>query len=55
MSANSDDESLDALRLRMLAVGDQLAAELARENRLSRRAFKHPDDAAVVKQWHDSR
>jgi len=52
---NGCDESVDDLCLTMLAVGDQLAAALAREHRLSRRGYKHPDDLTVLNEWKDSR
>jgi hypothetical protein len=49
------DESVDALRRLMLAVGEQLIAELVREDKLSERGFKHPDDATILKEWKESR
>ena len=59
MGATGGDESVDALRLRMLAVGQQLIAELAREKELARRRSrsKYPDDEAsiIFKEWKVSR
>jgi hypothetical protein len=55
MASTGGDESIDALRRKMLAVGEQLIAELTREDRLSKRGFKRPDDATVLREWKESR
>ncbi len=47
-----DHKSADALRRRMLAVGDQLIAELARESRLTKRSKR---DASVPEELKASR
>jgi hypothetical protein len=45
---------VEELRLLLQAVGDQLIAELALEDRIGRRAARHPHDPAVLKEWNDS-
>ena len=55
MGATGGDELVDALRRIMLAVGEQLIAELARDDKLSGRGFKHSDDATILKEWKEPR
>jgi CRISPR/Cas system-associated endonuclease Cas1 len=55
MGSTGGDKSVDSLRRRLLAVGEQLIAELAREDKLSERGFKRPDDATILKEWKESR
>ncbi len=45
---------VEELRLLLQAVGDQLIAELALEDRIGRRAARRPHDPAVLKEWQDS-
>ncbi|MDR3701590.1 MAG: hypothetical protein P4L56_18215 [Candidatus Sulfopaludibacter sp.] len=45
---------VEELRLLLQAVGDELIAELALEDRIGRRAARHPHDPAVLKEWKDS-
>ncbi len=45
---------VEELRLLLQAVGDQLLAELAVEDRIGRRAARHPHDPAILKEWKDS-
>ncbi len=45
---------VEDLRLLLRAVGDRLIAELALEDRIGRRAARHPHDPAVLKEWNDS-
>lgn len=45
---------VEDLRLLLQAVGDQLLAELGVEDRIGRRAARHPHDPAILKEWEDS-
>lgn len=51
---NTRGEPVDPLP-RMLAVGEQLITELAREKQLSKRGLKHANDATVLKERKESR
>ena len=45
---------VEDLRILLQAVGDRLIAELAVEDRIGRRAARHPHDPAILKEWKDS-